>query len=399
MAGVTKHISESDKREIRRQLTNMLKSIQEILPQYFTEDDIINLVIRYYPHEWQGIEYKKEYYDIKDRFLVRKGKKARHKMLSARQMLLRNKLFVKLNSEDYKKQYAINFDEIDYKERCEEMERKRVPKIRRIDSKIQKAKEKTQSVTPVFLDQLTGLYARKGTSQKDKVYILTELMKYYNRQLIKFFFKLNDIELNMQLREMAFKHLQSFNYSPRLRKRKYMHVRTKNKRRKEYLKKEYPFEKYVIPKNPDELEYRINNGKEQIIKSYDFFISHSSSDSKLVQKLITFQNDNGKNIFCDWINDADYLKRQLVCEATLNVIEKRLEQSNALIFVRTKQSLESVWCQYELNYFHELNKIIYVIDGEEIKNDMYEMEEYPVEEFFNANYKSLALLGEARKNS
>ena len=49
------------------------------------------------------------------------------------------------------------------------------------------------------------------------------------------------------------------------------------------------------------------------------------------------------------------------------------------------QSLKSAWCQYELKYFQELNKTIYVIDGEKLKKDVYEIEEYPSEEFINAN--------------
>lgn len=33
------------------------------------------------------------------------------------------------------------------------------------------------------------------------------------------------------------------------------------------------------------------------------------------------ENKKGHNIFCDWINDVDYLKRHLICEATVKVIE------------------------------------------------------------------------------
>lgn len=58
------------------------------------------------------------------------------------------------------------------------------------------------------------------------------------------------------------------------------------------------------------------------IKEYDFFISHSSKDSFSVQKLIVYENQQGNNVFCDWISDADYLKRNLMCDATLRVIEK-----------------------------------------------------------------------------
>lgn len=108
--------------------------------------------------------------------------------------------------------------------------------------------EKTQQVTPEFLDKLIGLYERKNTSQKDKIYILLELKKYYNPKIIQFFFKLNDTELNFQLREEAFKHLQSFNYRPRLRCQKYMQVHTKNRKKKKFLKNIYAYENYIIPK-------------------------------------------------------------------------------------------------------------------------------------------------------
>ena len=85
-------------------------------------------------------------------------------------------------------------------------------------------------------------------------------------------------------------------------------------------------------------------------------------DSEVVQELIQFENKNGKNVFCDWINDVDYLKRHLVCEVTLKVIEKRMQQSKALIFVNSDNSKKSIWCIYELNYFSELEKPIYIIE-------------------------------------
>ena len=86
--------------------------------------------------------------------------------------------------------------------------------------KICKAKAKNaNSYTSVF-KRNDRIIRKKTTSQKDKVYIIQELKKYYNPKVVNFFFKLNDTELNKQLREIAFKHLQSFNYEPRLKKTK-----------------------------------------------------------------------------------------------------------------------------------------------------------------------------------
>jgi hypothetical protein len=247
-------------------------------------------------------------------------------------------------------------------------------------------------MTPEYIDVLIGLYERKNTSQKDKMYIMAELKKYYNDKVINFFFKVNDTELNKQLRWIAFYHLQSFNFQPRARRQKYMQVHTKNKKRKQYLRNVYPDEKYNIPQNPNELEYRIMNAKEQKIKRYDFFISHSSMDSRYVQELILFENRKSKNVFCDWINDADYLKRKLVCKATLKVIETRLEQSDAIIFVDSHNSRNSIWCKYELNYFSELNRTIYCITIEDIKSQnwdaLYNMKD---KWFYDPDYKKYSL--------
>ena len=171
-----------------------------------------------------------------------------------------------------------------------------------------------------------------------------------------------------------------------------MQIHTKNEKRREFLKNEYAKQRYKIPENPEELEYRIENSKEQKLKKYDYFISHSSIDHDAVQDLITFENKKGKDVFCDWVNDVDYLKRHLVCDATLKVIEKRLEQSKALIFVESENSMNSVWCKYELNYFSELKRPIYIIKKSDIENKTFMIEFMEKHWFKDKDYRRLALI-------
>lgn len=170
-----------------------------------------------------------------------------------------------------------------------------------------------------------------------------------------------------------------------------MQVHTRNKKRKIFLRDVYPNQTYHIPKNPYELEYRIENSKEQKIKEYDFFISHSSKDSFSVQKLIVYENQQGNNVFCDWISDADYLKRNLMCDATLRVIEKRLLQSKALIFVESENSKNSVWCKYELNYFLQLDRPMFVIDKRCIENSEFIVAPLKTDWFVAPDYKNISL--------
>ena len=389
MSGVTKHIFEHELDDILSMWNTEIKSVTPLLPRKYTKADIIALLKYYYPHEWQSVESKYKYYRTKDKYLKRRFGKSRYNMSEPELLIQRVSAFKKIFSESYKYAHWNAYSERNRVDSSVKLWEARKYKIDRINSKIEIALSKTQQVTPSFINQLIGLYERKNTTQKDKVYILLELKKYYCEKTIQFFFKLNDTELNKQLREEAFFHLQSFNFNPRLRKQRFMLIHAKTKKRKCYLREVYPNERYDIPRNPDELEYRIENSKEQKLKSYDYFISHSSKDSKEVQKLIYVENQQGKNVFCDWINDIDYLKRHLLCDATLKVLEERMKQSKALIFV---QSENSIWCKYELNYFLALNRPIYVVDRESIVNNLFSLSQLDDNWFVDPNYKKTALI-------
>lgn len=392
MPGVTKHIYEHEISDIISMWNTQLKSIQGLLPKDYIDKDVVAMLKRFYPHEWYSVEMKYWYYRKKDKYLKKHFGRTRYNMKEPEKLLCSSNKYREIMSVDRRKAYATNYSEEEVSKLTQILWNKRKPKIERINKKIEHAKSRTQQMTPEFIDQLIGFYERKNTSQKDKMYILLELQKYYSFKIIQFFFKLNDTELNKQLRWIAFYHLQSFNYQPRARRQKYMQVHTNNKKRKEYLKKVYPKERYVIPKTPAELEYRIENAKEQKIKTYDFFISHSSKDSDLVQKLIQYENKKGKNVFCDWINDSDYLKRNLLCDATLKVLEKRLEQSKNLLFVDSDNSKNSIWCKYELNFFTESGKPMYIIAIEDIQNGEFIIRPFTDKWYLDSDYKKLALL-------
>lgn len=296
MPGVTKHIFNHEICDILPMFNCEIKTIEPLLPKEYSSGDIIALLKEFYPHEWHSVEIKYVYYQTKDRYIKRKFGKNRYNMKAPEVLLMDASRCKKILSKEYQRIHFDNYTEESRVLARENLWLKRKPKIERINQKIEKALSKAQQVTPSFIDQLIGLYERKNTSQKDRRYILLELKKYYSDKIIQFFFKLNDTELNKQLRWEAFYHLQSFNYQPRARRQKYMQVHTKIKEKK-FLKEVYPFETYEIPQNPNELEYRIENSREQKIKEYDFFISHSSKDSTHVQKLIRAENQDGKTYF------------------------------------------------------------------------------------------------------
>lgn len=390
MAGVTKHIYERRIIEIIVQWNKEIKSIIPLLPKSYDEVVVLSILKKFYPYEWKHAEDLYKYYVTKDKYLKRIKGRTRYNPVKPNILIKKAVWYKKVMSKKFKTSYRETYYEEKRKVAEDELWAKRQIKIKRIDECIGKALLYTQKVTPSYIDKLIGLYERKNTSMMDRFYILRDLKRYYNDKITQFFFKRNDTELNQQLRMEAFYYLQSIGFHPRLRKGKYMLLHTKNKKRREYLKN-YSKEHYEIKGTPEELEYRIDNSQSEKIKEFDYFISHSSQDYDSIQRLISYENSNHKNVFCDWINDRDYLKRHLVCDATLKVLEKRMKESKCLLFVDSELSRKSVWCQYELNYFKDLGKKMYMVRKESIDEGEYNIEEMNDEWYIDKDYKNLAL--------
>lgn len=382
---------DKDMIEINKVYSQYIKNIIPLLPEEYEFEDILNLIKIYYPFEWRILNEKYESYSLTDRRLKRQHKKVRYGMCKPETIIFNLKICKEILGEEYKKLRKEKFNPVEAEKYKNSFDKKQLSKVNKRKEKINRAKQRSQAVEPEFLDVLIGFYDRKNASQKDRVYIMKELERYDCPKVTKFFQRKAHSEYNKQLRQMAFYHLQEFGHYAVLRKQKYMQMHTKNKKRRKYLKDEYADARYDIKEIPEELEYRIENAKDQKIKSYDYFISHSSADFKFVQLLIQELNKEKKYVYCDWINDTDYLKRKLVGPATLNVIKKRIEQSLAVIWVDSSISRKSKWVKYELNYAYELQKKIYVINVEDEKISNDQCNELKDLWFLDENYKKLKL--------
>lgn len=392
MPGYTKNMYLKDLDSIKKEFSNYIKKIECTLPNEYDFELIVKLIEKFYPYEWNILNEKYNYYLAKEKSLILKNKKSRYSMPEPKNIIKNLSIIKKILSKEYSDNYKLNFDNEKKLNSEKKLNFERLPKINKVKIKIDKAKLKAQEIEPFYIDKLMGLYDKKRTTQKDKVYIFLELEKYYCPKVITFFKKKVDTEFNRQLREMAFYHLQSFkHYVPSLRKQKYMRIPSKNKKRRKYLKEVYAKEKFNIQAIPKELEYRINNSKEQKLKEYDFFISHSSLDYEEVQSMIKDLNNKNKNVYCDWINDTDYLKRKLIGESTKKVIDKRLEQSKNILFIKSEASIQSNWVKYELNYFSSLGKKIFVINKDDIINSKYQYSLNDELWYVDEHYKEIIL--------
>ena len=179
--------------------------------------------------------------------------------------------------------------------------------------------------------------------------VIREASLYKSPQTVKFLHKVNASERNFHLKHLAFLTLQKFGIKEvRLRKNR------KDKKRAGDL---------IVPQQintPDALINFIYNSQLEQMKTYDLFLSHSSIDKEELLKLKSFFNSEDLNVYIDWVNDRDGLRRELTNVDTAKVIIERLKSSKALMYIHTASSFNSKWTPWEIGYFHALNKKICV---------------------------------------
>ena len=107
MSGVTKHIYEADVRDIQEMWSKQLKKIETVLPSEYDEKTIVELLKKYYPHEWKSVECKKWYYDKKDKSIVKRKGKPRYHMPDAERLLRENFKFKKMCSSQQQQIHAL----------------------------------------------------------------------------------------------------------------------------------------------------------------------------------------------------------------------------------------------------------------------------------------------------
>ena len=109
MSGVTKHIYDHEIRDIISMWNMQLKSIQELLPKGYKNEDIVEMLKHFYPHEWYSVEVKYWYYNKKDKYLKKHFGKTRYNMKKPENLLLTCGEYKKIMSADRKKMHDSNY--------------------------------------------------------------------------------------------------------------------------------------------------------------------------------------------------------------------------------------------------------------------------------------------------
>lgn len=354
--------------ERQQKIVNIVKNILlPVLPESYNFDDIYKLLEEYYPFDLQEFEEMLEIYRHKEKTLYRRQGRVRNDISTVSEYIkaaCRKKNI--LSSDGFTKR-KINYDDEKRKSALQNLEKKRKIKVESKFRKIKQAKILAQSVEPDFLDALLGTYQRKGTTQLDRMYILQELRNYDCDKVIDFLHRNLEHEQNFQLRELSLKHLHEYGHFGVLRRKNAIPILTKNKKKRKKIK-EYRNIRTTITANPEILHSRIINKRDKKITTFKYFISHSYQDGAAVQNIIDTLNQLGSYVYCDWMSDHGFLKRILLCRATVEVIKKRLEQSEGVLFVDSANARKSKWVAYELQYAQKIGKPIFVTDIQSMKD-------------------------------
>lgn len=356
MPGVTQRKYIGELMRFNKSLKRPLNLISEVLPYDYNFNDILELFKELYPFEWKTIEQRYNVYSQKDKHLKSVGKKIRYKPQPPNVYLKSLPKIKNMLSNGVKSVHKNSFDEENKNRQLEILRKKRNNSITRKQNEINRIKQNIQEIEPEFIDIFINAYHQKGILTEGKLEILNELKKYECKKTLEFFYKINDAERNDQVREEAFNYLQKTGNYVKLRKK------FKGKQ------KSYMTEEFNFSMTPEDLVKRLEEKSVQNLKKYDFFISHSYKDSKLVLEIKNILNEKGYVVYYDWSSDNDFLKRNLVSEYTEIVLKKRITQSNKILFLRTTNTLNddneflSKWVKMEIDYANKIRKEIVAID-------------------------------------
>lgn len=110
-------------------------------------------------------------------------------------------------------------------------------------------------------------------------------------------------------------------------------------------------------------------------KTYDIFLSHSSSDAGLVAGLKLELEDLGYSVYVDWIEDPK-LSRANVTKETALFLQARMKQCKALLYAFSENATNSKWMPWELGYFDGIKGTVAVLPISRTSKTSFQGSEY-----------------------
>lgn len=94
-------------------------------------------------------------------------------------------------------------------------------------------------------------------------------------------------------------------------------------------------------------------------RKYDIFLSHSSSDNKIILGTVLKLQDCGYSVYVD-INDKS-LNPNIVTKRTAEILKQRMQNCESFVYAFSTHSPSSKWMPWELGYFDGLRGKVAVL--------------------------------------
>lgn len=348
--------------KLNKSLKRALFQVASLMPKGFTNKMFVDEFKTLYRFLWDDLESKYIEYKRMDKGRRKKGfpeiyffplpidyiLKRSHALLSNTRFKHTNDVYLSDEEILTKRETLI-----------QESNNKLFIRQKKLKSNLQFVQEVTPTYTNYFIKEYFRLKRIRPDDVTSRYALLQEASKYKCTGTIVFLHKVNAAERNFQLRHFAFLTLQNFG-------EREIRLRKNRKGKKRIGDNLFP----AKIESPSELLSHIYNSQLEQNKKYDFFLSHSSTNKDLLLGVKTMLNSLDFNVYIDWINDKESLKRNLTNADTAQVIIERIKACNALMFVYTQDSLKSLWTPWEIGYFHSLKGKICVYYPDDIDESL-----------------------------
>lgn len=347
--GETKRKFNSMYIKYKKSFKRPLDNVGKIIGLNFSDREFIDLFKEMYPHMWEDLNKKYNFWHYKNDDLIQKGKKSRYNFRKPTNFVLDCSKGIRKKAREGK--YNLNDEEkVILKE---DICRKSKLKVERNKQKLERQIYYIQEVSPEYEKAYISKYF-KSHDLHVKLEIIRELSKYKSKNIIKFFYKVNYCTRNFSLKKESQKYIQSLQLP--------FQLRGKKKGKKNYIDNE-------IVKNessPEVLMKRLYDDELEKLKKFDIFMSHNSLDKQEIIKIRKLLNKDKLVAYIDWSSDKFDLRHEWCNATTAHVIKERIKQSKCIMICMTKKLLKSQWCPWEIGYADAIGKKICIYKLEDI---------------------------------
>lgn len=335
---------------LQRQIRAACAKIAPLMRPGFSDEEYVDTFRELFSSEWSELQKYFDYYRHKDK--TRPGRKfrfppPRHFVLNSSESIRKA---IRRKHTD-----SSEFDGALATELRAQLQQRSLRRITKQEEKQDQIRERTQNVNAAYLRKIMDRYRR--SSPKERLLSVKELGKYDTKYTRKSLYEVLAGEEDYFIRQEAFFLLQQLGCA--------VFLPSKGRGRKERKNKllmEYGGYRQDVGRSASDIIGDIEGGSIESMKQFHVFLSHESKDKEVVRSVVSRLNRLGCVVYVDWVSDREDLAREKASADTALALIERMNQSAALLVLRTNAEAVSPWVAWEVGYYQSTGKMICVFN-------------------------------------